>query len=108
MILPANPKCLLERCMSTSITHGKAEYLTNSLRAERLSQMVRLPLGYLSQHAPEWPLNRSQKNAPKGGAVDGTPLEALVMCNYCAWIYLKNAKKKPNSDTSGNRALNGQ
>jgi hypothetical protein len=47
------------------------------------------------QQGLEWPLNRSQKNAPKGGAVNGTPLEALIMRNFQARSYLKNAKKKP-------------
>jgi hypothetical protein len=63
--------------------------------------------GYLKQHGPKWQLNRSLKNAPKGGAVDGTPLEALIMRNYCAHSYLKNAQKNQNSDTSCNMFLNG-
>jgi hypothetical protein len=64
--------------------------------------------GYLRQQVLEWPQNRSQKNALKGGAVNGTPLEALIMRNFRARIYLKNAKKKnQNSDTSCNRSLNG-
>jgi hypothetical protein len=63
--------------------------------------------GYLKQQGPKWQLNRSLKNALKGGAVDGTPLEALIMRNYCARSYLKNAKKNQNSKTSGNKFLNG-
>ena len=39
------PGCMLERCMSNSKSHGNVEELTNSLRAERLSQRVHLPLG---------------------------------------------------------------
>jgi hypothetical protein len=62
------------------------------------------------QQVLEWPQNRSQKNALKGGVVDGTPLEALIMRNYCARNYLKNAKKKPKFGyprQHRSRALNG-
>jgi hypothetical protein len=33
------------------------------------------------------------KNAPKGGAFNGTSLEAFIMCNHSAHRYLKNEKK---------------
>jgi hypothetical protein len=50
--------------------------------------------GDLGHQVPDWPLNRSQKNAPKEGAGNGTLLEALIMCNYRARSYLKNERKK--------------
>jgi hypothetical protein len=50
--------------------------------------------GYLRQQVPDWPLNQSQKNVPKGGAVKGTLLEALIMRNHRARMDLKNEKKK--------------
>jgi hypothetical protein len=43
---------------------------------------------------PDWLLDRTQKNAPKGGAVNGILLEALIMCNHRAHSYLKNERKK--------------
>jgi hypothetical protein len=52
--------------------------------------------GSLGQQVPDWPLNRSQKNVPKGGAVKGTLLEALIMRNYRAHRDLKDEKNKPN------------
>jgi hypothetical protein len=52
--------------------------------------------GYLGQHGPDWLLSQSQKNAPKGGAVNGTLLEALIMCNHRARSYLKNERGKTN------------
>jgi hypothetical protein len=43
---------------------------------------------------PDWPLNRSQKNVPKGDAVNGTSLLALIMPNHRARRHLKNEKIK--------------
>jgi hypothetical protein len=48
----------------------------------------------LRQQVPEWPLNRSQKNVPKGGGVNGTSLLALIMRNHRARRHLKNERKK--------------
>jgi hypothetical protein len=52
--------------------------------------------GYLGEQGPDWLLNRTQKNAPKGGAVNGTLLEALITCNHRARSYLKNEWEKTN------------
>jgi hypothetical protein len=49
---------------------------------------------YLREQVPKWPLNRSQKNAPKGGAVNGTSLLALIMRTHRARRHLKNKRKK--------------
>jgi hypothetical protein len=63
---------------------------------------------YLRQQGPEWPLNIDRKNAPKGSAVNGTPLEALKMRTIVLVVHSKMQKKKnQNSNTLGNRALNG-
>ena len=45
LILPANRNCSLEIAMCKPNKHDNDEGLTNSLHAERLSQMERLPLG---------------------------------------------------------------